>query len=122
MKCLRSKERNREYMKEYYRIHKSHILAIRKDHGRYYRRQRDKILELLGNKCIRCGMTDKRCLQIDHINGHGAEEQRRIGYGMKYLRHIFESIQSGKKEYQLLCANCNWIKRHERKEEHTRKP
>src|SRR3990167_6780831 len=28
-------------------------------------RSREKLVELLGNKCIRCGFEDKRALQID---------------------------------------------------------
>lgn len=32
---------------------------------------RDKALSKLGNQCIACGFTDKRALQIDHINSDG---------------------------------------------------
>ena len=71
----------------------------------------------LGGKCALCGFTDIRALQIDHVNGGGTREHhrrkpdgnnwRRICLS-KYYRLVVED-QTGK--YQLLCANCNWIKR-----------
>ncbi|MFA5365960.1 MAG: hypothetical protein WC325_12325, partial [Candidatus Bathyarchaeia archaeon] len=64
---------------------------------------------ILGNKCTICGFDDPRALQIDHINGNGHTESRKIG-----LRAIrLKIIQGDTKNYQLLCANCNWIKRSE---------
>jgi len=75
-----------------------------------------KLIKLLGGKCVRCGESDWRCLQIDHINGHGIDEFKIFGRGWKYTKHIFAQIQLGSKVYQLLCANCNWIKRYENNE------
>lgn len=72
---------------------------------------------ILGNKCARCGFDDPRALQIDHINGGGAMESKEIG-----LRRIRKKIVNGNtKDYQLLCANCNWIKRSEKGETGNRK-
>jgi hypothetical protein len=52
-------------------------------------------------------MTDPDALQIDHINGGGAIESRKIG-----SRGVRTKILNGEtKEYQILCANCNTIKR-----------
>lgn len=80
-----------------------------------YRKTKEEILSLLGSKCKRCGFSDIRALQIDHIEGGGNKalknannEYRRI---LKFLR---ENIYQNK--YQLLCANCNWIKKSENKE------
>lgn len=67
-------------------------------------------LEALGGKCKRCGFADERALQIDHVHGDGNQERRENRQG-KYYRKVIEAISTGK--YQLLCANCNWIKRHE---------
>jgi len=33
-----------------------------------------------------------------------------------YYRFILNEIKAGSKDYQLLCANCNWIKKFEEKE------
>jgi len=109
------KSRN-EYMRKYRKTHKENLQVLRRRYSRLYHDKRNKIFELLGNKCIRCGFTDKRALQIDHKNGHGYEEKREFGSGRKYLQHVLKSILNGEDKYQLLCANCNWIKRYERKE------
>lgn len=74
---------------------------------------RKKILFLLGGKCNKCGFSDERALQIDHINGDGYKERRQ---GVARKNTIINEIIIGKKRYQLLCANCNWIKRFENNE------
>ena len=70
----------------------------------------------LGGRCVSCGMTDERCLQIDHINGGGHKERVKVGsHGTR------RNVLAGVGGYQLLCANCNWIKRAENKETAPRK-
>ena len=59
-----------------------------------------------GAVCKRCGFDDKRALQLDHVYGKG-NTQRRILTVVKMIHHAIEN-PSG---YQILCANCNWIKR-----------
>lgn len=60
------------------------------------------------NRCNCCGFSDERALQIDHINGNGHKEREEFGYvGLQ------KRVLANPKEYQLLCANCNWIKRAE---------
>lgn len=73
---------------------------------------RSKALELLGNKCVRCGFSDARALQIDHVNGGGKQEYKEVG-----TYRICLNVINGIDGYQLLCANCNWIKRHEEGEQ-----
>ena len=83
-----------------------------------FKRLRQEILVLLGNACKRCGFDDARALQIDHIRGGGALEKKKIGTHTMYRK----IIRDGGIGYQILCANCNWIKRAEIEEEHdTRK-
>ena len=53
------------------------------------------------------GCTDIRCLQIDHVNGGGVREAKALSYTVR-LRRYLNDISGA---YQLLCANCNWIKR-----------
>lgn len=65
------------------------------------------------------GCTDSRALQIDLI--HGGERvpndpPKKHATGIGNLYQIKKSIASGAGKYQLLCANCNWIKRHINKE------
>lgn len=81
----------------------------------YERRSRLSILMLLGGKCELCSNNDSRVLQVDHVNGGGSKEIRNVATGSgAYLRRIFRNPEN----YQLLCANCNWIKRWERGEGH----
>ena len=61
-------------------------------------------LMVLGRKCVRCGFDDIRALQIDHINNDGYKENR-----VKMYHKILRGDTEG---YQVLCANCNWIKRY----------
>jgi 5-methylcytosine-specific restriction endonuclease McrA len=78
------------------------------------RKVRQLVLKTFGGKCARCGYDDWRALQIDHINGGGHAERKNSGGSESYYRRILKGEKSGK--YQLLCANCNWIKRYERGE------
>lgn len=74
-------------------------------------KKRMQLLQFLGGKCIKCGFSDSRALQVDHINGGGVKEYKKIGLSAMYKR-VFEHRQ----DYQILCANCNWIKRFENQE------
>lgn len=76
------------------------------------KRMRLRAFMKLGEKCHHCGFDDERALQIDHVNGGGAEERRK--FGSSGLSRRVLSDQAGR--YQLLCANCNWIKRQQHKE------
>ena len=48
----------------------------RANHKRYRARVRAKALDHLGNVCVRCGFSDPRALQIDHVNGNGLRETK----------------------------------------------
>lgn len=81
---------------------------------RYLQRLRSAILGLLGGKCFRCPFSDERALQIDHVNGGGAKEIREMK-GI-YYKSVLKSVMNQEGKYQILCANCNWIKRAENQE------
>jgi hypothetical protein len=72
-------------------------------------------------KCKKCGFSDMRALQLDHINGNGKKETqllKRSGNGF-YSYLINNNYPDG---YQILCANCNWIKKYENNENHKSNP
>ncbi len=60
--------------------------------------------------CVLCGYNDIRALTVDHINGNGLEHRKKIkrsGTGMYYwLRKA--SYPDG---YQILCMNCQFLKK-----------
>jgi hypothetical protein len=72
---------------------------------------RDKVIEALGCKCVHCGFSDKRALQVDHKNGDGYGVRKHKG-SATHWKNVLGEIEAGSDRYQLLCANCNWIKRH----------
>lgn len=86
-------------------------------------RVRKQILELLGGvSCATCGFGDWRALHVDHRGGGGNRERVRglpitVGLGLwKFRALIVKNVAAARRKYQVLCANCNWIKRHEAKE------
>jgi hypothetical protein len=107
----REYQKRKEYQKRYRIIHAVDKRIASKN---YYNKKRKKVVELLGNKCQRCGFTDWRTLQIDHVNGGGTKEKKSVK--VTFSNYISKKILNGSKEYQLLCANCNWIKRYENNE------
>lgn len=79
-----------------------------------YRSLRERVIEVLGGRCSSANCTwrnddgtygcdVKACLQVDHVRGGGRRDKKGATLYRKVLRDT-----SG---YQLLCSNCNWIKR-----------
>lgn len=79
------------------------------------REQRLELLKYMGGKCVKCGFSDYRALQIDHVNGDGNKERKANPLGA-YYKYLFDNVKNNPNKYQLLCANCNWIKRFENRE------
>jgi hypothetical protein len=80
----------------------------------YVRAVRQEIIRVLGGKCIRCGFSDWRALQVDHVDGFPGEN--RVSASRRLLFYIQKSLREHRNEFQLLCANCNWIKKYENNE------
>jgi hypothetical protein len=79
------------------------------------RELRRRINEKYGSRCVQCGFADVRALHIDHVDSGGQQQELRRGWGggMSYYYRVLKD-ETGK--YQLLCANCNAIKRSENNE------
>ena len=130
------KEYHKIYGKQYYQNNKE---RINKNSGEYYRKNKERIreyrieynirtrdntrrkrirlylLQLLGNKCIKCGFSDSRALQFDHINDDGYADRKLLKSADGILCYYYKNPEIAKKKIQILCANCNWIKRFEMK-------
>lgn len=96
---------------------------------------RKQVVLKLGSRCaspnclVPGGCTDLRALQIDHVNNDGAEERKKYGIGVgpkggqllvprSNTAVIYElALADTEGRYQLLCANCNVTKEHERRQE-----
>lgn len=112
---LKHKEEKRAYGRKYYS--KPEVKErCRKLAKRRIQKRRLLLIKLLGNKCVKCGFDDWRALQIDHIHGGGNKERKKRKHMDSYYKSIIESVKRGEKKYQLLCANCNWIKKYENSE------
>ena len=74
---------------------------------------RTQMLKRFGSRCKSCGNTDHRVLQIDHIKGGGTRDQRSTA---QLYRYVLSLSARPLKQFQLLCANCNWIKKYENQE------
>lgn len=82
----------------------------------YLRKIRVSVIEKMGGKCVKCGFDNIHALQIDHINGDGSKERKERKYKGNFHKHVLKSILNKENRYQLLCANCNWIKKFENNE------
>ena len=109
--------KNKERISERYhkKKHTSEFkIKKNKQRIRYMNLWKSKVFKILGESCVNCGFSDKRALQIDHINGDGYLENRKRNAA--HYRKVVESVLREEKRYQILCCNCNWIKRHENNE------
>ena len=111
------REKNREKLrvkalKQYYKNPSKQALKSKTKRDKI----RDDLLAFLGGECVSCGFRDKRALQLDHINGNGYKDKKffsdmYVGYKYYLLNPVLAN-----QNLQVLCANCNWIKKHENKE------
>ena len=135
---LANKEKITAINDKYYQTHKERLLSkrrewdknhpkkIKESHKKSYENNKETyskrmakqrsdwrimVIGHLGGVCCRCGFSDIRALQIDHINGNGNQERKQF---CSNSPAFYTKVLNDKGEnYQLLCANCNWIKRSE---------
>lgn len=69
-------------------------------------RQKEKVLELLGNKCQQCDNADKRVLTIHHINNDGAAHRRNSSVARHNMWRVVLRA-SDRTPYECRCRNCN---------------
>ena len=109
----------KEYDKNYIREHwEEHLKRNRKynktekkhlAHLRWYAKLKQTVISAYGGKCIKCNYLDIRALQIDHINGDGASHRKQTGAGSRFYQWLKNN--NFPEGFQILCANCNSIKR-----------
>jgi len=105
----KNKERIKKWAREYQRKEipklKHRILSNKR-----YARYRDEMFKVLGGGiCKRCGFSDKRALAIDHKDNDGYSERKRI----RSIAQLRKKVLEEPHRYQILCFNCNQIKRYE---------
>jgi len=124
-----AREYRRRYRKDYpekireenRRYKRTHPNKGKESSRRYQRALKIEILSYYsdGNlKCVICAEKRLACLSIDHIRGGGEAHRKEIkgtggGFFYKWLKK--NGYPNG---YQVLCMNCQWIKREKNNECH----
>ncbi len=81
------------------------LVAIRSRSKKSHLKIKMLVHAAYGNKCACCGETEVKFLQVDHIEGRKVEDNF---CGGEIYRYIIKNNYP--KNFQLLCANCNWSK------------
>jgi len=71
-------------------------------------RLRESLFDSYGHDCAICGFADKRALTLDHKLNNGSAERKELGERGVYYRARDNYLPD---EYQILCMNCQFIKR-----------
>ena len=126
----KGKEWTKQYHKQYYERNKQKLLDMQKERlsnpvkkaeknakdRERHRLYKSKLYALLGGaKCVRCGYDeDERALQLDHIHGGGRKDREIFrSQAVKYWMHYKDKPDEFRAKFQVLCANCNFIKKYE---------
>lgn len=108
---LRGKKRpeHSKFLKNWW---SEHLEEARKYDREYQYKIRQKVRQeavaYYGGKCAKCGITDYRILQIDHIENNGYKHRKEI---KTWQFPMWLKKNGYPKGYQILCCNCNWLKR-----------
>jgi len=101
---------NREQQRQY---RKNNLEAARRRSRDSRRRLRLQVLQHYSPllRCHRCDFSDLRALTIDHVEGHGAAHRRTLGRSAQTAFYTWLRSQGYPSGYQVLCMNCQFIKR-----------
>ena len=118
--------KRKSYLRNYSKLYRADPIkrvVLRKQQREWVKKNlgelRHAIFDKYGEKCKRCGFDDYRALQIDHVNGGGNKEfKRKYQQGHSRSRkNLYKAVLADEtRKYQILCANCNWIKKYENNE------
>ncbi|MCK9602245.1 MAG: hypothetical protein M0R06_24590 [Sphaerochaeta sp.] len=104
----RAKDRNR-YNAQSRAYYQRHLETERMRKRAYAKKYRNKIKELMfqiyGHECACCGEKNLKFLTLDHVNGDGRIDLKRLGNQISILKDAVE--RPDKSKYQILCYNCN---------------
>lgn len=71
-----------------------------------YRALRAEVIRAYGGTCACCGESEFMFLELDHVDGNGADHRREIGRGA-HASYKWAKNQGFPNSLQVLCANCN---------------
>lgn len=108
----RCKECVGEYAKKWYKTQT--CVESRKRYNNRARELRIRVLKHLSGdppKCEWCPVTDPRVLCIDHLHNNGHAERQRMANSTIYRKILKMPLAQAREQYQVLCRNCNWLRR-----------
>ncbi len=111
-----TKEKMKKHNQNHYLANREYLISQAKvktaeQEKRYRQGVRLRTFQVLGGaRCQNCGFAAWRALQIDHIDAGGVKN----GWVKKHTRitWIIKNPEIARQKFQVLCANCNWIKRY----------
>lgn len=110
----RNTPERKQYMREFRKNNRSHKLCTDQKHN-WDAKVRVLALVAKGEpiKCVKCGIRDKRILQIHHINGNGERDRK-----FHYKTNVMVRVQNQKEkvnvdELEIRCCNCNILAEYE---------
>jgi hypothetical protein len=102
-----NKESILEYQAKYYQENKEYLIDYQR---KYVNELRNKLYQILGPRCVVCGIDDLQFLTVDHINDDGGrdrEERGGLPGLLRYLRGIDWNEKYIRENLQILCYNHN---------------
>lgn len=105
------KSKRAQLRAKYRQQHRQTFLAERarwmsRNHRRKHTELRQKLLEVLGGKCVCCGESAPRFLTLDHIAGGGRYHRSTRPKTYQVYKDVLTD-PSARDKYRLLCWNCN---------------
>lgn len=73
----------------------------------YRQKLKQEVIEHYGGQCACCGETEIIFLGLDHVDGGGTSERKKVGAGYTYYLQVRKLWPDG---LQVLCHNCNFAK------------
>lgn len=100
---LKNNKKKRARDREYYEKTKYRYAEREK---KYRVKLRKEAISIYGKNCFCCGESRYEFLAIDHINGNGNEERKRLGVtGISFYKYLRKN--NWPPGYRVICHNCN---------------
>lgn len=106
--CERNRDRKNELQRGYVDRHRENVNRAQSED---YHGCRLALFSILGFVCVGCGCVDHRVLEFDHVHNDGGEDRRRFNGMRSFYVHYAKHPEEAASKLQVLCRNCNWLKR-----------
>lgn len=104
----RNRDHLNAYNREWAKKQDEESKARKREYNRdFARRIQQQAIDAYGGFCACCGETERKFLQLDHMDNDGAAHRKKIN-GVQLGSWL--KRQGYPKGFQVLCANCNFAK------------